>query len=493
MGVRRAFVWASAGRYTVMLLNLAATLILARLLAPSEYGVAVLGGSIFAVAEALRAVGGGAYLIQKSELSSDNIRACFTVSLIVTILVAVALLLLARPLARFFDMPHLNRYLEVAALGYLTGPFVYPISALMGRNLDFGALAVIGVMVAFINAVVGVSFAMQGFGYMSFAWASAVSTAAGMLFYLYYWKDRSIFRPLFREWRSVLSFGIYDSATGLVSQIADAVPYFIFGRLLSAEAVGLSQRAVMLCFVPERIILAGVGAVALPAFSQHTRAGNRLAPVYLRALELTTAAQWPSLVLLFVLARPITTLLLGAHWLEVVPLVHVLTIALLFSFPLVLQYATVVTVGAIRYMPLVMALQSVASIAVLTGAARHGLYAAALSTLLIVPCNGLLALSIARHFVGFRWMDVVTATRKSLLASTLAAVGPVAVMLIYGSTDQPVAATILGLLSAAAGWYAGLRLTNHPLLDEMLRVVKALRETSTAARIVQLKARFFGT
>jgi hypothetical protein len=90
-------------------------------------------------------------------------------------------------------------------------------------------------------------------------------------------------------------------------------------------------------------------------------------------------------------------------------------------------------------------------------------------------------------------MDVVAATRKSLLASTLAAVGPVTMMVIYRSTDQPAAATILGLLSAAAGWCAGLRLTNHPLLDEMLRVVRALLGTSTAARIVQLKARLFGT
>jgi hypothetical protein len=170
-----------------------------------------------------------------------------------------------------------------------------------------------------------------------------------------------------------------------------------------------------------------------------------------------------------------------------------LAIALLFSFPLALHYATVVTVGAIRYMPLVMALQSIASIAILAAAARHGLYAAALSTLLIVPCNGLIALSIARHFVGFRWTDVVAATKKSLLASTLAAAGPVAIMLIYRSADQPAAAIVIALLTAAAGWYTGLRLTNHPLLGEMLRALKALRGSSTAARIVQLKARLFGT
>jgi len=107
MSVRRAFVWASAGRYLTMAIGLLATLILARLLAPREYGVTVLGGEVFAVAEPLRALGGGAYLIQKHDLAHDDIRACFTVSLLATVLLAGVLWLLAQPLATFFAMPQL--------------------------------------------------------------------------------------------------------------------------------------------------------------------------------------------------------------------------------------------------------------------------------------------------------------------------------------------------------------------------------------------------
>ena len=492
MGIRRAFLWASIGRYTVMILNLAATLILARLLAPQEYGVAVLGGSIFAIAEALRTVGGGAYLIQKQDLSSENVRACFTVSLTATIVIAAALISVAGPLAHFFGEPRLQKYLRVAALGYATGPFAYPISALMSRNMDFGSLARIGVLTALANALVSVGLAVRGFGYMSFAWASAASTCAGMLMYLYAWKERSIFRPTFRQWRSVLGFGVYDSATSLVSQIADALPYFIFGKLLSTDAVALSQRAVTLCFVPERVILAGVGAVALPAFSQHTREGNSLKSVYLRAIELITAAQWPSLLILLFLAQPITTLLLGPQWSGVAPLAQILAIALLFSFPIALHYATTVALGAICYMPIIMAVQSAASIAVLTVAARHGLYVAALSALLIVPCNGLVALAIARHFVGFRWIDIGGAMKKSILVSLLSAIGPAAAFLVYRGSEQPLTATLIAIAAAAAGWLAGLKITRHPLLDEILRIVSALSRSSTALKIRRFRLGFLG-
>jgi hypothetical protein len=57
-GIRRAFVLASLGRYLMMAIKLAATAIMARLLAPADYGVAVLGGSVPAVAEAIRTMTG---------------------------------------------------------------------------------------------------------------------------------------------------------------------------------------------------------------------------------------------------------------------------------------------------------------------------------------------------------------------------------------------------------------------------------------------------
>jgi len=458
-----------------MAVNLAATLVLARLLAPQDFGITAIGGAVFAVAEALRALGGGAYLIQRPDLSKEDIRACFTVSLVSTLAVATALLLLAHTMARFFTMPRLEHYLRIAALGYLTGPFVYPIAALMSRQLAFGALALISVITAAVNAGVSVSLALRGYGYMSFAWGGAVSTAISMLLYLYCWKDRTIFKPIFRRWQSVLTFGIFDSATALVLQIADALPFFIFGKLFGASVVGLSQRVLLLCLVPERVILAGVGAVALPAFSQQARDGKSLKPAYLRALELITAAQWPSLLMLVLLAKPLVATLLGPQWMETVPFVRIVAGALLFTFPLTLYYPTIVAVGAIRYMPFIFTLQSIASLSVLTLAARHGLYAAALSTFVIFPWNGLLSLALARHFIRFRWADVLIAVRGSMLVAAMSSVGPAALLALGANRDMSALATVAALSLSAIGWFAGLKYTRHPLLEEIKRLNSVLR------------------
>ncbi|MEP6546411.1 MAG: oligosaccharide flippase family protein [Gammaproteobacteria bacterium] len=475
MSVRRAFVWASAGRYLTMAINLVATLILARLLTPQEYGVTVVGGAVFTVAEALRALGGGAYLIQKQDLTQDDIRACFTVSFLATVLITALLLLLAEPLARFFSMPQLAPYVRVVALGYMAGPFTYPIGAMLSRRMAFGRIAAVGVSASVVYAGVSVALAVRGFSYMSFAWASAASTITSMLCYVILWQERSIFRPSFRRWGAVLNFGIYDSATALIAGVADSLPYFIFGKLFTPDAVGLAQRAVMLCMMPERVILAGVSAVALPAFAKEAREGRSVRGSYLRAIELLTAAQWPSLILLALLAHPLVAILLGSQWPAAAPLVQIFAVALMFAFPIVLHYAMVVSVGAIRYMPVIMVLQGICSIGALTLAARHGLYVAALSTLVILPCNGIIAVGIARHFLKFRWMDLFAASRKSLVVTVLCALGPALILFAHGDPQLGFPATVLAAATAALGWLSGLRLTRHPLLDEILRFAGAVR------------------
>ena len=80
IGVRRALLGASVSRQSVMAINLGVTLIMARPLAPGEYGASVLAGAVLGMAEAIRALGGSAYLIQKQELNAENIRTSFTIS-----------------------------------------------------------------------------------------------------------------------------------------------------------------------------------------------------------------------------------------------------------------------------------------------------------------------------------------------------------------------------------------------------------------------------
>jgi O-antigen/teichoic acid export membrane protein len=469
-GLRRALLWASASKYVLTVVNLLTTAVVARLLTPEEFGVSVLGMAVFGMAEALRELGGGNYLIQRKELGPDQIRSTVTISFVVTLFITTGVVLLAGPLARFYGRPELTNYLLLIAPWFAMGPFVYPVLALMSRDMEFGKVALITVVTSLTNSALVIILAIEGFSYMSFAWATVGSGVIGMLIGLYLWSDLSIFRPLLSKWRDVLAFSVYDSATSILLRLWENVPYFILAKFLTMGAVGLYQRTFSVCQFPDRVIMAGVGAVALPAFSQQSRRGEDLKVGYISAVSHITGLQWPALIVLAVLAHPVVVVLLGSQWLETVPLIRILCVALLFNFPTGLNYPVLVAAGAIRFVPLLVLVQGLVLVGILTLAAQYGLEATIVSMLVIMPISVFSSLLFVRRQIHFTWLELALATRKSVAITFLSAVGPVAVVIASGGHgDMSIKAAAIAAILAGFGWIGGVWLTGHPLWDELQR------------------------
>ena len=119
--IRRALVFASVGRYASRAINLAMTVVIARLMGPNEFGVAVLGASAFMILEAIRELASVNYLIQQQELTRDKINSVFTVSLAITVILTTVVLLLAHPIAALYGEPRLANYIHIVAFGFALG------------------------------------------------------------------------------------------------------------------------------------------------------------------------------------------------------------------------------------------------------------------------------------------------------------------------------------------------------------------------------------
>jgi O-antigen/teichoic acid export membrane protein len=472
--LRRALLFASGGRYLVMGVNLASVTVLARLLTPSEFGVSVLGASLLSMAEAIRELGSVAYLVQQKNITQGKIRTVFTISLIVTMMMTIVLVTVSKTFARFYGVPELARYIQIIAFGYAIAPFAHPIYAVLSRDMEFGKLAMLDTLTMLVNALASVILVLQGCSYLGLAWATVISGATWTLLGLCVKRDFSVYRPSLAEWRSVLAFGTWGSATAVLYRSSESLFWLILGKILDAHAVGLCQRAVLLAQFPERVILAGVGAVALPAFSDHARQGRALKEAYLSALEHVTAVQWPALILLAIMAHPIVSLLFGPQWLDVIQLVQVFAVTQMLNFPTALNYPVQVAVGAIRHTaPLALA-QTVISLVVLTYAARYGIRAVALSTFLTVPLNVGLSVLVVRAHIHFPWREFAGATVRSAVVTGMSAVGPLIVSTSRGTVGLSMLPIAVAIALAGIGWLAGLWLTRHPLFREVRKVVELI-------------------
>ena len=473
--LHRPLLFSALDKYVGLVINLATTAIVARLLTPDEIGVFVVGGAIVVLAESLKDFGTSAYIVQQRDFDRVAVRTAFTAMLVLSLLIALCLAVLAEPIAGFYGDARLVPVVRIAAVGIVLGAFASPPQALLRRELAFGALAVINTAGLFANLVASIVFIRMGAGYLSLAFASFTSlltiTLASVLYRPKFW----IFRLSLTHWRAVFGFGGIASATAVLNNFYLVLPQALLGRLAGFDAAGLYSRAVTLCQLPDRAVVGAFQPVIFPAFAAEVRAGGNLKTGYLRALTLLAAVQWPVLVCLAIMAEPAVGLVLGPQWHAAAPVLRILCIAYLGMTPAPLTYPTLVALGRVRDTLAASLITLPIGIAAVALTAPLGLMAVAASMLLSWPLQVVVSLFFIRRQLGFAWRELLVALAHSLPACLGAGLVPLLVAIAYGfSADLPWPALGLAVVGAASGWLLGLFLSRNPLLAELRQILALL-------------------
>ena len=466
--ILRSVAFSFADRYGSLLVQLFSIAALSRLLTPTEFGIYSIIAAVTALANTFREFGGANYLIQKSPLTEQSIRTAFTVTFGMSCLIAALLLSLRGVAAWFFSEAGLRDGITISALSFLLLPFSVTISALLRREMVFGALALCNLIANVLMAATSVGLAASGFSFMGPVWGSVAGNAALMALLLAHRRDVRIFRPSLRNWREVVGFGAYSSGTVIINVLYSWSPQMILGRVLDMTAVGLYSRAFNVIQLFDKLVLDVINPIMMPAISAQARLGADLKRLYMDAAEMISALHWPFLIFVALMAEPIVRMLFGAQWLEAVPLVRVLAVASLSLFSACLTYPVLVSIGRIRD-TLTSSLISVPpSLLIIFIVSFFGVQAVAAAALLTLPLQAFAALSFVSRRIGLRPKDLVRATRKSAIVTAFSVLGVLLTLTINGFD---LAVSTFGFFAAAfaalAGWCLGLVATRHPLIAQI--------------------------
>ncbi|MCK1535432.1 MULTISPECIES: oligosaccharide flippase family protein [unclassified Bradyrhizobium] len=474
--VHRSILLSAADRYGSFVLFIGATAVLSRLLSPVEFGVyAVVNAVTAVIAASFQEFGGGNYLIQKRELSPADVRSAFTITLAISVAIAFLLFVLAGSLSGLFGQEHLKGGIEISALNFLLVPFSGTVSALLRRDMKFGTLTVCNLAAGITVAVVSIGFAMAGFSYMAPILGGLAGNVILTLALLAGHRDLGALRLSLLEYREVVSFGLYSSGISLINVFYNLAPQLLLARILDFASVGLYSRATNLTQVFDRLVTQVLNPVIMPAIIARRQAGEDLKAVYLEAVELLSAAQWPFLIFVVIMARPIIAVWLGQTWLEIVPLVRLLCIANMALFAACLSYPVLVAVGRVRDALVSSFISLPPSLLVVWGASFLGVQAVAAAALLTLPFQAALAIYFIGRQLRLRPRDLAGALTKSgfVTAATAFGVAPCAALTEAG-TLTPLTGLALALCAAAACWWLGLLLTGHPLLHQLHQAAAGL-------------------
>lgn len=471
--VRRALVIAAGTQYARIAFRFVSIALVARLLTPAEIGLAVIGTALVTVLLALREFASPEFLIQRDEVTREDIRASFTVLFITTALMTVAVFLLAPWIASLYGEEGLAPFLQISMVAGLIEAMSLPIVGLLRRDIAFGAIAWINTTNAAVLAIATAALALAGFGFMSYAWGAVAAAIATTVVAFCFRPDLSILCPTFRAWTRVLTFGCYNGASCVINRLYGGVPQLFLGQVLPPSDVGLYNRTTVASDIPDKIVLTSVFNVAFPAFAAQIRGGNCVKGPYLHALGLIAVVYWPAQILLAILAYPVIWLFLGAQWIEGgVPLLQLMAVAGLAWFPVYMAQPILLAVGANRDRVLVDLIGRSVSVVGLCSAAFFGIMAMAASKLFTIPFHMVLAFCFVRRHVPFQWPELGAALWKSAVVTAGSAAGPlVVVALSEEGFALSLSQTAVSVSLAGAGWLAAVLLVRHPVLLELRKAV----------------------
>jgi O-antigen/teichoic acid export membrane protein len=303
-----------AARLVTQVVVWGATLIVARLLLPYDYGVMTTGMIFVGLADLLAEAGVGKALVQRRELTAAHLAEGFTLSLILALGLYGLLLGIASPAAAFLETPVLADFLRVLGLLILLVPFRSIPQAMLERDLCLGKQSVIYVSGAVVQAGLVLALAAAGMGY----WALAAGVIVGRTFeaaaltWAAGWRPR-LARPG-RAAHGLLAFGIHITLGTLLWFIYTNCDYAVIGKLAGPVALGYYALAIQLISLPVNKLTANVNQVVYPVFCRLQGDRERIKDWYLRLTVLLTFIGTPALAGLALIAEDGFPLVLGEQW-----------------------------------------------------------------------------------------------------------------------------------------------------------------------------------
>jgi O-antigen/teichoic acid export membrane protein len=320
----RGLAWKAASQVVFQVSRIAVAVVLARLLAPHDYGLAgmVLAFSWFVLAFSDLSL--GAALVQRRSISELDRSTVFWTSLAAGTAFTLLGVALSWPLATFYGEPEVQPLFVVVSFSFVITSLGVTQAALLMREMDFRRLELRMMAATAAGAVVGISAAARGFG----PWAiiamqlviAAVSTL--LLWRFCPWRPRLVFS--LASLRDLGSFGgnvFGQRALYYATRTADAA---LIGRFLGPAAVGAYALAYNVVLVPATRIGIPIQEVLFPAFSRMQDDREWVAAMWLRVTRLVASISMPLMLCLIVTAPDFVAVVLGAKWSAATPVVQIL-------------------------------------------------------------------------------------------------------------------------------------------------------------------------
>ena len=471
--VAKGVAWSAAEKVCSMLLQLVVSIIVARMLAPEDFGVMAILTFFTAVALVVVDSGFSQTLLRKESPTNDDYKSVFTFNLAVSAVLYLLFVVLSPLLAQYYNLQIITRIAPVLFL-------LLPLNALgiiqntkLSREFRFGVLSRINFIAAAVAGVTAIAIALAGGG----VWAlvaqrvSVVAVKSLLLWWRGGWRGEGSFNG--SAWREMAPFSFRLMSTDIVAALYNNVAQLFIGKMYSADTLGYFNQAQKIKDLPIQSAVLSVQTVTYPALAKIKEDGDKFAESFRKVLMINAFVMTPLAVGMSAVAKPMFEVLLGERWLPTVPYFEVIALAGVF-YPLAMAAYNVLKVqsnGAIIFRLELLKKAIMTIMLVLT--IPHSTMAIAYGLVAMTAVEFIVNFAATRRYTSLSWWQMTKAIVPSfaLTAVMYASVKAVG----YYATDFAPIWVLLAQIGAGVAVYAiGAWMCRMEAFKELFNIIKGV-------------------
>lgn len=319
----KSIVWKILERGGNAVVQMAVQVVMARLLAPEEFGALAIMLVFVNLGNVVVQSGLNTALIQAPEVDDEDFSTVFWMSLAVSVVLYAIIFICAPAIAAFYTMPELIWPLRALAVLFMVNALNSVQVARVTRDLEMVKVFRSTMVSVVVSAALGIGSALAGAGLWALVMQQISYQAAScvVLFPQVDWRPRLVFRA--DRARSLFGFGWRLLASGLLEQGYQSLSDLIVGKRFSAASLGLVSQGKKYPMAVGNMLDGAIQPVMLSAVSRVQDDGTRVKRLVRRALKTSTFLIVPAMVAFACCAPSLVPALLGPQWEEAVPFLQV--------------------------------------------------------------------------------------------------------------------------------------------------------------------------
>lgn len=328
--VLKNFIWRFAERCGAQLVTFIVSIVLARILAPEDYGKIALITVFTIILQVFVDSGLGTALIQKKNADELDFSSVFYFNFVVCIILYIGMFLAAPFIAQFYNDLSLTPIIRVISLTIIISGVKGIQQSYVSKNMLFKRFFYSTLGGTVFSAALGIGMAWAGAGVWAIVAQQLSNTAIDtlILWITVKWRPKKMFS--WKRLKSLLSFGWKMLVSSLLETVYTNIRNLIIGKMYSSSDLAFYNQGDKFPNVIVNNINTSIDSVLLPTLSKEQDDKERVKNMTRRAIKVSTYIMSPLMMGLAFCATPIVEIVLTEKWLPCVPFLQIFCITYMF-------------------------------------------------------------------------------------------------------------------------------------------------------------------